>query len=317
MATYVISDIHGEYGKFMELLDIIHFSDEDTLYVLGDVVDRGKNPVKTLLWMMEMPNVIPIAGNHEQMMLECMSVLIKEVKDENSIKEFADKFSDDMFQKLYAWQRNGGIATTDELSKLDNETRKDVLDYVHGGDSGRGVLDKIMHLQEQYGNDKVMALMGNHEDMVVGGECTIDSMYGGMQWYDNENADDLYISWLSSLPRYYTEGNTIFVHAGIDETVGDMWEWETSDDIYTSKYPAETGRIEGLDMKVVAGHVYTSEISGDSSFNDIYYDGENHIYIDGDVLSTGVIPVLMVDTDTDSYYRITDGGCWSLTEYEE
>jgi len=107
-----------------------------------------------------------------------------------------------------------------------------------------------MHLQEQYGNDKVMALMGNHEDMVIGGESTIDSMYGGMQWYDNENADDLYISWLSSLPRYYTEGNTIFVHAGIDETVGDMWEWETSDDIYTSKYPAETGRIEGLDMKV-------------------------------------------------------------------
>lgn len=130
MATYVISDIHGEYGKFMELLDMIHFSDEDILYVLGDVVDRGKNPVKTLLKMMEMPNVIPIAGNHEQMMLECMSVLIKEVKDENSVKEFAEKFSDDMFQKLYAWQRNGGIATTDELSKLDNETRKDVLDYV-------------------------------------------------------------------------------------------------------------------------------------------------------------------------------------------
>ena len=130
MATYVISDIHGEYGKFMELLDIIHFSVEDILYVLGDVVDRGKNPVKTLLKMMEMPNVIPIAGNHEQMMLECMSVLIKEVKDENSVKEFAEKFSDDMFQKLYAWQRNGGIATTDELSKLDNETRKDVLDYV-------------------------------------------------------------------------------------------------------------------------------------------------------------------------------------------
>lgn len=129
MAVYVISDIHGEYGKFMELLDIIHFSDEDTLYVLGDVVDRGKNPVKTLLWMMEMPNVIPIAGNHEQMMLDCMSVLVKEVKDENSIKEFAEKFSDDMFQKLYAWQRNGGIATTDELSKLDNETRRDVLDY--------------------------------------------------------------------------------------------------------------------------------------------------------------------------------------------
>ena len=130
MATYVISDIHGEYGKFMELLDMIHFSDEDILYVLGDVVDRGKNPVKTLLKMMEMPNVIPIAGNHEQMMLECMSVLIKEVKDENSVKEFAEKFSDNMFQKLYAWQRNGGIATTDELSKLDNfDIKRDIDDY--------------------------------------------------------------------------------------------------------------------------------------------------------------------------------------------
>ena len=31
MATYVISDIHGEYGKFMELLDIIHFSDKNLL----------------------------------------------------------------------------------------------------------------------------------------------------------------------------------------------------------------------------------------------------------------------------------------------
>jgi len=29
------------------------------------------------------------------------------------------------------------------------------------------------------------------------------------------------------------------------------------------------------------------------------------------------IPVLMVDTDTDSYYRITDGGCWPLMEYGE
>ena len=51
------------------------------------------------------------------------------------------------------------------------------------------------------------------------------------------------------------EENTIFVHAGIDEEAGDMWEWETSEDVFTSKYPAETGKIEGLDMKVVAGHV--------------------------------------------------------------
>ena len=71
------------------------------------------------------------------------------------------------------------------------------------------------------------------------------------------------------------------MHAGIDESTGSMWEWETSDDIYTSKYPAETGKIDGLDMKVVAGHIYTSEIADNPRFNDIYYDGENLIYIDG------------------------------------
>ena len=39
MAVYVISDIHGNYDLFMELLKKIKFSEKDTLYVLGDVVD--------------------------------------------------------------------------------------------------------------------------------------------------------------------------------------------------------------------------------------------------------------------------------------
>ena len=53
MATYVISDIHGEYDKFITLLEKIDLKDSDTLYILGDVVDRGPNPVKTLLKLME------------------------------------------------------------------------------------------------------------------------------------------------------------------------------------------------------------------------------------------------------------------------
>ena len=58
IASYVIADIHGEYDLFMELLDKIGLHDWDTLYILGDVVDRGPNPVKTLLKLMEMPNVV-------------------------------------------------------------------------------------------------------------------------------------------------------------------------------------------------------------------------------------------------------------------
>ena len=48
MATYVLSDIHGEYAMLRKMLEKINFSDQDTLYVLGDVIDRGPHPVKAL-----------------------------------------------------------------------------------------------------------------------------------------------------------------------------------------------------------------------------------------------------------------------------
>jgi len=46
--TYVMSDLHGKYEKFLQMLDTIHFSDDDDLYILGDVVDRGPQSVELL-----------------------------------------------------------------------------------------------------------------------------------------------------------------------------------------------------------------------------------------------------------------------------
>ena len=65
MSTYVISDIHGQYNMFIELLDKIDLKDTDTLYILGDVLDRGPHPIKTIRKLMEMPNAICLVGNHE------------------------------------------------------------------------------------------------------------------------------------------------------------------------------------------------------------------------------------------------------------
>ena len=62
---YVMSDIHGCYEKYIEMLKLINFNDNDTLYVLGDVCDRGNNPMKILLHMMEYDNIIPLYGNHD------------------------------------------------------------------------------------------------------------------------------------------------------------------------------------------------------------------------------------------------------------
>lgn len=192
-------------------------------------------------------------------------------------------------------------------------------DYIHGGQDNIGVLDKIISLQNRYGSDKVVALMGNHEEFVLLGDSTINHMIKILDenLLAEDEEEEQYVRWMENLPRYYVEGNTIFVHAGIDEEAGDLWEWGTGEDMFVGKYPAETGKIQGLDMKVVAGHVGTAEISGDPRFHDIYYDGESHYYIDGTVLNSGMIPVLMVDTDTDTYYRVTETGNWLILPYEE
>ena len=146
-------------------------------------------------------------------------------------------------------------------------------DYVHGGYNNYGVLDKIMCLQDTYGSDKVIALMGNHEEFILSGDSTINHMVKSFDEELEHNDDDKYIRWIENLPRYFTKGKTIFVHAGIEEDAGDMWEWLTGDETFVGKYPAETGKIKNLEMKVVAGHIGTAEISGDPKFHNIYYDG--------------------------------------------
>ena len=54
---YVISDLHGCYREYTALLKKINFSDRDYLYVLGDAVDRGTNPMNVLKDIMRRNNV--------------------------------------------------------------------------------------------------------------------------------------------------------------------------------------------------------------------------------------------------------------------
>lgn len=68
--TYVVSDIHGCDKKYFRLLEMLHFSDTDTLYILGDVVDRGSGGLRVLLDAASRQNVILLRGNHEQAALE-------------------------------------------------------------------------------------------------------------------------------------------------------------------------------------------------------------------------------------------------------
>ena len=125
IATYVISDIHGQYDMFMELIDKIDLKQTDTLYVLGDILDRGPHPIKVLKKLMEMPNAICIVGNHELMALECLEFLMKEITD-MSIEEL----DEEMLDNLVTWQFNGGKSTIDEFSELGSDEKQDIIDFI-------------------------------------------------------------------------------------------------------------------------------------------------------------------------------------------
>ena len=114
MKIYCMSDIHGEYDKFMELLDKIKLKETDTLYVLGDILDQGPHPIKTLRKLMDMPNVICMVGNHELMALDCLEFLMKEITD-MSIEEL----DEEMLDNLVTWKYNGSKSTIDEFGQLD------------------------------------------------------------------------------------------------------------------------------------------------------------------------------------------------------
>jgi serine/threonine protein phosphatase 1 len=70
-------------------------------------------------------------------------------------------------------------------------------------------------------------------------------------------------------------------------------------------------------MGIIAGHIGTAVISGNQRYHDIYFDGEIHYYIDGTVLESGIIPVLMVDTEINKYYQVTGAGNWLILAYDE
>lgn len=101
---YVVSDIHGCYHTFMELLNKISFSKDDTIICLGDIIDRGLHNLKLLDMFIENDNMILIKGNHE-FFYECW------------IQSFLSEKE---------WAGFGGRTTIDELKQI---SKNDILDY--------------------------------------------------------------------------------------------------------------------------------------------------------------------------------------------
>lgn len=125
MSTYVMSDLHGNYKAYKQMLKKIDFQKDDMLYILGDILDRGPNPIKIILDLMERQNVEVIAGNHCVMACECFKFLLQEITENN-----LSQIDEDTIEKLLSWQQNGGVTTTDEFHKYDKETQKKIVEFI-------------------------------------------------------------------------------------------------------------------------------------------------------------------------------------------
>ncbi len=129
MAIYVTSDLHGlPLEDFKRLLDSVNFSQNDWLYILGDVIDRRNDGgVEILKWLLKQPNVQLILGNHEAMLLSCEFVF-DEITDTN-----IDNLTPEKWELLGSYTENGGDVTLKNLKSMlhsDPETLWDILDYL-------------------------------------------------------------------------------------------------------------------------------------------------------------------------------------------
>ncbi len=73
---YAISDIHGCLKTFRQLLEKIHFSSIDELYLLGDYIDRGpdsKGVIDYILELRKTHTVVTLRGNHEDIFLKTLN----------------------------------------------------------------------------------------------------------------------------------------------------------------------------------------------------------------------------------------------------
>ena len=120
---YAVSNLHGNYTKFKELLKVISFKDTDIMYVLGDIVDFGDEGLELIGDLSIRYNVYPIVGEHDYMAVKMLSGFEKMLKSgETPDKKFITQMTE--------WTANGGQVTLDAFRTLDAEMREGIIDYL-------------------------------------------------------------------------------------------------------------------------------------------------------------------------------------------
>lgn len=123
---WVIPDIHGCFQTLKQLVeDCIHLTKEDSLYFLGDYIDRGPDGKSVIDYIMSLQhqgyNVRYIIGNHEDYCLKAY---------EQDQRRFIFKGS---VQK--EWEKYGGKTTLKSFEvKRPRDIDKKYIEWLRGGE---------------------------------------------------------------------------------------------------------------------------------------------------------------------------------------
>jgi len=116
MAVYAIGDLQGCYDPFRHLLDEIDFDpDKDTLWLTGDLVNRGPKSLKTLRFVRSLgDSVVNVLGNHD---LHLLALSAGMVRNGNRFSALQKVLSAPDRDELCDWLRHRPMAHYDR--KLD------------------------------------------------------------------------------------------------------------------------------------------------------------------------------------------------------
>lgn len=118
---YVASDIHGCFDKYRALLNRLKLKDDDMLYILGDLVDRGDGGIKIILDLISEKNIVCLRGNHDH---EAYLLL----------KSFAARHGehtvDSLTEAFQLWLSDGGETTFRSFLEIDDVQKKKVLTFL-------------------------------------------------------------------------------------------------------------------------------------------------------------------------------------------
>ena len=129
--TYAISDLHGCYNEFIKMLELINFNKNDTLYIIGDICDRGPDSMKILLYINSYDNIIPIYGNHDINAFNALSKIgdyAKFVVEDRDYVITHDIFDHDEYLDYLYWLADGGDKTLLDFSKQTISNKKKILE---------------------------------------------------------------------------------------------------------------------------------------------------------------------------------------------